>query len=68
MIESEKLSDSKIIYFTDMHLEKKGVYVEPAKTIGMTVRKYSNKNNYLLFIDKKVKNAIPVKQNLSLGN
>lgn len=66
LVEPKNLSDSKIIYFTDMHLEAKGVYEEPAKSIGMTVRKYSNKNDYLLFIDKKIENALPVKQNLSL--
>jgi mannitol-specific phosphotransferase system IIBC component len=66
LLELENLSDSKIIYFTDKHLEAKGVYEKPAKPIGMTIRKYSNKNDYLLFIDKKIENAKPVKTSLNL--
>ncbi|MDD3393602.1 MAG: hypothetical protein EOM28_05570 [Clostridia bacterium] len=67
LVDAKKLSDSRIIYFTDTHLEAKGVFKESAKSLGMTVRKYSNKNDYLLFIDKKIENAMPVKQNLNLN-
>lgn len=66
LVNSKVLSNSAIIYFTDYHLNIKGVFNDSKHTIGMTVRKYSNKNDYLLFVDKKVENAIPVKQNLSL--
>ncbi len=60
------LSDKTVQELQDNHLESKGVFKESAKSIGMTIRKYSNKNDYLLFIDKRIENAIPVKQNLSL--
>ncbi|SHN66166.1 hypothetical protein [Desulfitobacterium chlororespirans] len=68
LVDSQKLSDSKIIYFTDKHLQAKGAYEQLPQSISFTVRKYANKNDYLLFIDKKKENAIPVKQNLNLEN
>ena len=55
LLESEKLSDSKIIYFTDFHLDTKGIYEEPGKQIGMTVRKNPDKNDYLLLLIRKSK-------------
>lgn len=65
LVNTKELANSKIIYLTDKHLEAKNVY-NSNNQIGFTVRKYSNKNDYLLFIDKKIENAIPVKQNLNL--
>ena len=66
LVDDKELAKSKIIYFTDNHLQAKGVFDVADKSIGFTVRKYPNKNDYLLFVDKKVDNAIPVKQNLRL--
>lgn len=65
LVNTDKLADSKIIYFTDKHLEAKNVF-SSNKSISFTIRKYANKNDYLLFVDKKIENAIPVKQNLNL--
>lgn len=66
MLESKKLSKSKIIYFTDKHLEAKNIYDSSRKSTVFTVKKYPNKNDYLLFLNKKEEEAIPVKQNLRL--
>ncbi|MCI1965854.1 MAG: hypothetical protein LKJ17_06960 [Oscillospiraceae bacterium] len=65
LVNTKELANSKIIYFTDKHLEAKNVY-NSDKQIEFTVRKYPNKNDYLLVIDKKVNKSIPVKQNLNL--
>lgn len=66
MIEPTCLTSSKIIYFTDSHLEKKGIYSDKPHQTGFTVRKYDDKNDYLLFLDKTEENSVRVKSNLKL--
>jgi hypothetical protein len=64
LVDESELRQSKIVYFTDEHLEARGVYSGALRGFTITIRKYKGKNDFVMFTDQTEENTLPVKQNL----
>lgn len=64
LVDESELRLSKIVYFTDVHLEARGVYAGALRNFSITIRKYRGKNDFSMFVDQTERHTIPVKQNL----
>ena len=59
--DKNKMSQSHVIFIADHHLSRRNVFSEDNLGVSLTIKKHQDKNDYILYSERKAMDDIPIK-------